>query len=417
MRWLIRLFVLSLLLIPIGIIAVAALCIETTPLVKGEALLSSANVERAKNLLLEHNPQKLRTGEVKTVSMSEEEVGLVVNHVINRWGSGSARLEMHDDRLAFVATVDLSSVLPGRYLNVQANLSVFEGAVRVERLKIGPVSFPRAAVQALVGFGAEHVYRASGVTNVKEVLRAVAIHPQRLDITYEWKEELVDALRDRLVSRDDREMLRIYNEFLAAEISRQGSSLSFASLVQGIFGRAKERSIATDPVAENRAAIMVLAAYVNGSKLTALAPEAVDWVKPRRVRLKIYGRRDFVQHFTTSAALAVAGGGAVSNAIGLYKEIDDADGGSGFSFKDLAADKAGTEFGQIAVASESSARRLHSRIEQGISDKTLIPNVSDLEENMTDSEFTRRYGGVGGKKYMLAVEVIKRRIAASALYK
>ena len=417
MRWLIRLFVLSLLLIPIGVIAVAALCVETTALVKREALLSSANVKRAKNLLREHNPQKLRTGEVKTVSMSEEEVGLLVHHLINRLGSGNATLEMHGDRLAFAATVDLSKILPGRYLNVQTNVSAFEGVVRVEKLKIGRVSFPRTAVQALVSFGAEHVYRASGVTNVKEVIRAVAIHPQRLDITYEWKEEIVVAVRDRIVSRDDRELLRIYNEVLAAEIDRLGSSLSFASLVQGIFGRAKERSVVDDPVAENRAAVMVLAAYVNGSKLTALAPEAVDWVKPRRVRLKIYGRRDFVQHFTTSAALAVAGGGAVSNAIGLYKEIDDADGGSGFSFKDLAADKAGTEFGQVAVGSESSARTLQSRIEQGISDKTLIPNVSDLEENMTDSEFKRRYGGVEAKKYALTVEVIERRIAASALYK
>ncbi|MFP6681814.1 MAG: hypothetical protein VCB07_06425, partial [Gammaproteobacteria bacterium] len=279
MRWLIRLFVLSLLLLPIGIIAVAVLCVETTPLVKGEALLSSANVERAKNPLREHNLQKLHTGEVKTVSMSEEEVGLVVNHLINRLGSGSATLEMHDGWLAFAAT---GNILPGRYLNIQTSVSAFEGVARVEKLKIGRVSFPRAAVQALVGFGSEHVYRALGVANVKEMIRAVAIHPQRFDITYEWKEEIIDAIRDRIVSRDDRELLRIYNEFLAAEIDRQGSSLSFASLVQGIFGRAKERSVVDDPVAENRAAIMVLAAYVHDSKLTALAPGAANWVEPRR---------------------------------------------------------------------------------------------------------------------------------------
>lgn len=417
MRWFVRLFILSLLLIPIGIIVVAVLCLESTPLVEGEALLSASNVERAKQLLHEHDPRKLRSGEVKTVSMNEEELSLVANHLINRFGSGSAALEMEQDRLAIVASLDLSKLVPGHHLNLETHLSADGDVARFEKLRMGSISIPRAIVRGLVAFCAEHVYRASGIQNVKEVLRAVTIHPQRLDITYQWQEEIVDAVRDRLVSRTDRVLLRVYNEFLAAEIERQGVKLSFASLVQATFQEARARSPSTDPVAENRAAIVVLAAYVNGSSLSTFAPEAVDWVKSRRVRLKIHSRRDFVQHFTTSAALAVAGGGAMSNTIGLYKEVDDADGGSGFSFRDLAADKAGTQFGQTAVESESSAMRLQDRIERGIDDLALIPNISDLEENMSDAEFKQRYGGIDGNEYERVVQDIDRRIAESALYR
>lgn len=417
MRWFFRLFILSLLLIPIGLIVVVMLCIEMSPLVEGEVLLSPANVERAKSLLHEHDPRKLRSGEVKTVTMSEEELSLVANHLINLFGSGGATVEMQTGQIQIIATIDLSKALPGRYLNVESHLSADGDVARFEQLKLGPVSFPSAIVRGLIAFSAEHVYRAAGVHNVREVLRSVAINSQQIDITYEWKEGIVEAVRDRLVSRTDRVLLRAYNDFLASEIERQGTKLSFASLIQATFQNALQRSPSTDPVAENRAAIIVLAAYVNGSSLATFAPEAVDWVKPKRVRLKLHGRRDFVQHFTASAAFAVAGGGVFSNAIGLYKEVDDADGGSGFSFKDLAADKAGAQFGQAAVESESSAIRLQNRIERGIDDAALVPNVSGLAENMNDAEFKRRYGGVGGSEYERVVQDIDQRIASSALYR
>ena len=263
----------------------------------------------------------------------------------------------------------------------------------------------------------EHLYRASSVSDAEEVFRAVEIKPKRMDITYRWKEAIADAVRDRIVSPEDRLKLAAYNAFLVSEIVRQGPSLSFVSLTEATFRYAGERSADGDQVAENRAAIIVIAAYVDGRSLAALAPEAVDWVKPKRVKLRIHGRRDFVQHFTTSAALAVTGGGAVSDAIGLFKEIDDADGGSGFSFKDLTADKSGTRFGEVAIASSASAGRLQQSIAEGIDDSALIPDVSGLEEHLSDAEFESRYGGIGGAKYDSVVRDINRRIDASLLYR
>ena len=416
-RWFFRLFILLLLLIPVGIIVVAVLCLESTPLVEGEALLSASNVERAKRLLKEHDPWKLRSGEVKTVSMTEEELSLIANHLINRFGSGGATLEMGQDRLTIAASLDLAKLVPGHFINLEADLSADGDVARLDKLRIGSVSIPSRLVRGLVAFGAEHVYRASGVQNAKEVLRTVAMRPQRLDIIYQWQEEIVDAIRNRLVSRTDKVLLRVYNEFLAAEIERQGSELSFTSVVQAIFQEALKRSPSTDPVAENLAAIVVLAAYVNGSSLSTFAPESVDWVKPRRIPLKIHSRRDLVRHFSTSAALAVAGGRAVSDAVGLYKEVEDADGGSGFSFKDLAANKAGIQFGQVAIESEDSAIRLQVRIARGIDDTALIPDISDLEENISDAEFKSRYGGIEGDAYARVVQDIERRIAESVLFR
>ncbi|MDP6183016.1 MAG: hypothetical protein QF609_04300 [Gammaproteobacteria bacterium] len=417
MRWFFRLFVLLLLLVPAGLIAVAVLCLEPSPLVEDKVRLSVANIDRAKLLLREHDPRKLRTDEVKTVSMNEEELNLVANHLMNRLGTGAAALEMKDAWLGFVATLDVSKLVPGRYLNVETVLTTEEGRPQLQQLRIGAVSFPPALIEAVAAFGLEHLYRASSVSDAEEVFRAVEIKPKRMDITYRWKEAIADAVRDRIVSPEDRLKLAAYNAFLVSEIVRQGPSLSFVSLTEATFRYAGERSADGDQVAENRAAIIVIAAYVDGRSLAALAPEAVDWVKPKRVKLRIHGRRDFVQHFTTSAALAVTGGGAVSDAIGLFKEIDDADGGSGFSFKDLTADKSGTRFGEVAIASSASAGRLQQSIAEGIDDSALIPDVSGLEEHLSDAEFESRYGGIGGAKYDSVVRDINRRIDASLLYR
>ena len=417
MRWFFRLFVFLLILLPVGLIVVVVMCFETSPLVEREARLSAANVDRAKHLLHEHDPRKLRVDEVKTISMNEEELNLVANHLVNRFAVGAAELEMKDAWLTFAATLEVSKAAPGRYLNIETVLTTEKGRLRLRQLRIGRVYFPPALVEVLTAFGVEYLYRASGVRDAEEAFRAVEIRPKRLDITYRWKAGIADAVRDRIVSREDRQKLAAYNEFLTAEVGRQGAGLSFVSLIEAAFRHARERSANGDPVAENRAAIIVIATYVDGRNLSALAPEAVDWVKPKRVTLRIHGRRDFVQHFMTSAALAVTGGGAVSDAIGLFKEIDDADGGSGFSFKDLAADKSGTRFGQAATASATSASRIQRLIGEGIDDAALIPDVSGLEENMNDAEFERRYGGIGGTSYKRVVRDIDKRIAASPLYR
>lgn len=417
MRWFSRLFVLILIAVPVGIVFLALAATESVPLVGSDAQLNTTSVERAKNLLLEHDPRKLQSGETKTVRMNVEELDLVLGHIIDRVGGGGASLRIDDGTLRLAATVELSRIAPDRYLNIDAEIFEEDGEARVGNLKVGRVAVPRLFVGAVTGLAAEHLYRASGVHDAAEVIQAIEIGPQHVDVTYKWKAGIVNAVRSRLVSRADREKLESYHDVLVAEITGQGDSLTCVSLIEGVFQAVERKSRDSDPVAENRAAIVVLAAYLNGNGLTELVPEAAQWQTAPRRRLKLRGRRDFAQHFSTSAALAATGGDAVSHAVGLYKEIDDADGGSGFSFKDLTADMAGTQFGKAAVADAVSARRLQQRITAGIDDAALIPDVGGLEENLSDREFRQRYGGIGGAPYRAVVADIASRIAALVLYR
>ena len=181
-----------------------------------------------------------------------------------------------------------------------------------------------------------------------------------------------------------------------------------------LFELARERSAVGEAPRENRAAIIALAFYANGRGLVALTPAARDWPAPAPRTVTLAGRDDFAKHFLISAALAAEGGGALADAIGLYKEVDDSRGGSGFSFNDIAADRAGTRFGQMAVRSPA---KLQSALAAGAAEADFMPEVRDLPEFLPEAEFKRRFGGIGAPAYTKLMAEIEARVAARPLYR
>ncbi len=193
--------------------------------------------------------------------------------------------------------------------------------------------------------------------------------------------------------------------------------LTLDALLVPMLALARERSAQGRAVEENRSMLVVLAFYVNGKGLAALVPSARTWPMPRRRMVTLAGRTDFPQHFTISAALAASAGSPLSDAVGLYKEVDDSRRGSGFSFNDIAADRAGTRFGEMATARASDIQRLYRTAEGGLRESDLVPDVRDLPEFMTEAEFKRRFGGVGQPAYVKMLAEIERRIAGLPLYR
>ena len=130
----------------------------------------------------------------------------------------------------------------------------------------------------------------------------------------------------------------------------------------------------------------------------------------------LYKRIDLAQHFIGSAAITASMNNQISKTVGEEKELSDAQGGSGFSFVDLAADKAGTRFGEMATSSPESARKLQKKISE-IKDYTdFMPDPSDLPEHMDDTEFKRRFESVDSAIYQELSKKIDERITATPIY-
>ena len=238
-------------------------------------------------------------------------------------------------------------------------------------------------------------------------------------MVYEWRDDLPARLGKLMLPPEDSERLRVYQERLV-KFTRDAAtprSVSLAELLTPLLRLAAERGASGDAQAENRAVIAVVAFYANGKGLVAIVPGAKDWPRPKPRTVTLKGRTDSPLHFTVSAALAANAGGPLSDAIGLYREVDDSRHGSGFSFADIAADRAGTMFGEFATRSPDSARRLQQRVAAGVREADLIPEIADLPEFMPEAEFRRRFGGVGAPAYKQMMQDIERRVAACGLYR
>ena len=191
-------------------------------------------------------------------------------------------------------------------------------------------------------------------------------------------------------------------------------SLELAELLAALLAEAAADGRA-DPIAANRALILALAAYVNDRVIHAPGePRADPRQRPHPVQLR--GRRDLSQHFMTSAALAVGGNDTLSRLIGWYKEVSDSAGGSGFSFADMTANRAGIRFAKLATESPSSAHRLQRLGSRGLTADDFMPPIEALPEGMSRNRFMSRFGDTHPGAYQRMLETIDRRIAERPLF-
>ncbi|WP_235726516.1 hypothetical protein [Methylocaldum szegediense] len=241
----------------------------------------------------------------------------------------------------------------------------------------------------------------------------------RLQVLVNWNRDAWNQAKGLITDLADKERLLVYNEKLA-EIINQSQLKRFmrlGPLMQHLFALAKSRSENNDdPIAENRALILVLSAYVNGKNITQWLPSNHPPVIPPRREVLLNRRTDIAQHFMASAALAMSGHSTLANMIGLAKEMNDTHSGSGFSFTDLAADQAGAMFGKTAIRSEDKARKVQAILSQSADESLFMPNIKDLPENLSPADFAARFKDIQSPEFNALKRQIEQRILACSLY-
>jgi hypothetical protein len=224
--------------------------------------------------------------------------------------------------------------------------------------------------------------------------------------------------RELLMSPADIERLLVYNAFLAKlsqTLDDQGVSLT--EVLQPLFRLARERTGADgDSVAENRAVLLTLAMYVNGKSVGDLVGIGGAAPRPREVQVSLLNRPDLAQHFLVSAAITAIADSEVADMVGLSKEVDDSQGGSGFSFADLTADRAGVRFAELATGNPRQAQLLQQQMSGAVREADFMPQVARLPEGIMEEDFQQRYQDTDSDAYRMVNEEIERRIAACRIY-
>lgn len=144
----------------------------------------------------------------------------------------------------------------------------------------------------------------------------------------------------------------------------------------------------------------------------------IESQRDRALRLNVLGqptaqkRHDTLKHFIVSAALAVLVGEKEADLWGIGKELSDASGGSGFSFADLAANRAGVRFARGVMTGAPPVAGLASHCEIN----AFVPSLGGLEEGIKLPDLIKRYGAQEDPRFKAQIAEIDARIARLPAY-
>lgn len=378
--------------------------------------LTRDDIVRAKKILYEG--AKTKPDAIGTIELSEEDINLATNYLLNRYSKSAVDIQIKNNKLRFIVSMTLPDNPLGKYLNISFRLGNEndEPLPSFTKFKVGKLLLPADFAAWVI----DNVIRYSSLNEyfilATRPLKSVQIDEQKVTITYFSNLNSLIEAQNFLTNRGDTHTHTIYQQKLAEIIAQHDPEwlLSLADLLKPLFALAYQRSTLENAIEENRIVIFTINDYVNKGIMSKSSP--VISASQKHYPAYLYKRVDLAQHFIGSAAITASANGQISKLVGEEKELSDAKVGSGFSFIDLTADKAGTRFGEMATASAASARKIQQAVAQINDYKDFMPDPRDLPEHMNEEEFRQRFNSINSPEYQEISKLIDARIAALAIY-
>jgi hypothetical protein len=399
---------------------ILVLVLEGSPQVLDTTSLSVNDMENAKRLLGENDPRRLRDGERRRVALTQRELNLLFRYLLPE--PAAAHIALVPDLLTVAASLPIPNNPLGSWLNTELILVSGKHGLEPIALRAGALSLPgwmAAGLHAL----AEHLLlrRVPEYAAALESLESLEIGEGSLEVSYRWRAEFLEQLKNRgqqlVVSPELREGILAYYTTLERVSRTLPAGASLVQVLNPLFVEAARRSKngvrAQD---EHRALLLALGMafrHSNPNRLTIDGEAPVAIVRGLPVTLA--GRHDLAQHFVISAALAAGGGSRLADAMGVFKELSDSRGGSGFSFPDLLADRSGVVFAEQATG--PAAPRIQRMLAQADDESLFMPPIDQLPEGLQDPEFRRRYEDLDTQAYNRVRGEVEQRIVGLALYR
>ncbi|MDT3707699.1 MAG: hypothetical protein ROZ09_12795 [Thiobacillus sp.] len=401
-----------------GVTVLPWLLLDSAPAIEPPAELRRTELAWVKALFLKHDPRQQPPDVIHSIQLDEDELNRLLNYAVELRQVSGIAAELTPGTATLTATLAVPRNPFGRYLNLTAEVAEAPGGIRIQHLQLGSLPLPSVLADGMARLVHRWLRRDETYATLSDAFSRVNFGENQATLDYRWRPELLTRLERKsaelLIAPEHQARMLNYAGQLDALLKHhpRDSTVPLASVVAPLFAHAQASG--GDAAEENRAALTALAAYLSGISLPRLLEgDSPSIRRAPRVLLSLHGRRDFAEHFMISAALAVNGGSRLANAIGLVKEEEDATRGSGFSFTDVAANRAGVRLGERATG--EAALRVQRMLAAARSDTDLLPDFRDLPEYMPEPEFDRRFGPVDGPRYRQIVDSIDARLAAHPL--
>jgi len=342
------------------------------------------------------------------------------------------------------AKINLSVELPLpkliKYLNISGDLYPSNKGLELGDIDIGSltisgntlVSFSRWFIDTFVQdeMGTELVSMVQWVTLNNSYLKSSLLIPKDMSPLKQGKSGLL-VLRDNLALFGDVNRVKVYYQALVTHLDELNNSAvknrQLSYYIQFIFTLARNtvnEESSQVALKENHAALMALALYFGSDSFEVLVGDVSNLSLAQkstrnflRNKVMLRNRVDLQKHFMYSVALQLFGNNSASDAIGELKELLDSNpGGSGFSFADLMADRAGTRLAKLATISNTSASRLQKLLSGNIQESDFMPDIQGMPEGISSDVFNADYKDVNSKEYKQMLSVLDERLAELTLY-
>ena len=421
-----KLFYLTLFLITLSIVAILTvlyLSVEDKAMVASDQRMAEIDIEKIKRIIQSNKPAAVMSGKKIKLRLTSAEANQILALASKEYlPKINAVSEFPDNRLKLKLSYRLPDNPAGRFLNISVMLKLYYGKYfTIEALKIGKVVVPEMLLpymQPLIKDFVKKYY--GGYFVLWKHIKRIDIYNSVLTINYKITrnnfERVRRLARQILVSDKMRERIKIYSKEMTRLSDELGTDAqSIMNFMRPVFKLAERRSLAgNSAIEENRVAILTLAAFNIGKNPLSYVSD-IEIKKPERIILTLKGREDLAKHYLLSAAITALLDTKWSSAIGLNKELQDADGGSGFSFVDLMADMAGNKLAAV-MQSERRAGIVQARIVKMMSEDDIMGNIEQLQEGLSAAEFRVEYGNSGSEEYVTVVREINRRLRDCVVY-
>lgn len=369
----------------------------------------------------------------ESFTVNEDEL----NHLLSLVSRSFKRLRAQVNVTNAGTYIALSLYLPenpfGDFINVSFMVLPSRGGLDLYNVRLGDLSMEGATAKYLAAMvldvamgnklGSRMISSVESVDISNDTLE-ILFHPiPDLEQKLESFKERIRYVRKELNLGGDPVQVRYYFRKLCHldQSMNLDVNKSLAEYIPFLFQLARERvSDGNGAKNEYRAAILAMSIYFGSNRFEAIigkvkTPDLKHCMGDKKTVLA--GRRDLMLHFIISAGLKVLSDNGVPFVIGEFKELlDTGKWGSGFSFVDLAADRAGLKFAELAV-NKQDVDKLAMLSDENLTEKIFFPEIDGLPEGLSKTEFDYYYKNVDSIYYKSMLKDIDKRIGVLQLYR
>lgn len=421
-----KLLLVLVLILIVGPVLFVAAALETRTEVPLDVAVSPEDAQRARALFREFRALTEAEGGNREFQASESDILSAMRFAARAVPKARGSAEIYANTVNLSASIGLPADL---WLNISADIGESEEGIFISWFRFGRFNLPPHIIVPVVRTVLNIVLGDDLGTIASTAVRDVRIDGKTVRATVvmdrEQRKALASSAKGTVRSASGlatADHVRSYWQALhdAAKSNLLPSSGSMTEYPVYAIRLAIDRANSEHGFEkEVEAALMAMAIYCGHPKFQnlvgdVLPPDMLSF-KTGCFGTRLADRGDLRQHFSISAGLQAASNTGTAFAIGEYKELLDAgEGGSGFSFDDIAADLSGIRFAEFflntdPVTAENTLLRIRG-------EESFFPTVSDLPSFMSEKEFKQRFGTVDSDAYKSMMIQITNRIDRLPVY-